>query len=67
MVGMRSYNKKIFPLYKSFASEGGGGVEKSIDKRQNMLKSGAFVFPVLIAVVLIGLGWWKLRWHYSKI
>ena len=56
----KTYNKKIFPLYKSYASDSVQGVEKSIDGRQNMLKTGAFVFPVLIAVALIVAGAYKL-------
>lgn len=56
----KTYNKKIFPLYKSYASDSVQGVEKSIDGRQNMLKTGAFVFPVIIAIALIVAGAWKL-------
>lgn len=56
----KTYNKKIFPLYKSYASDSVQGIEKSIDGRQNLLKSGAFFIPVVVAVVLISLGWWKL-------
>lgn len=56
----KTYNKKIFPLYKSYATDSVQGVEKSIDGRQNMLKTGAFVFPVLIAIVLIVAGAMKL-------
>ncbi|MBT9540264.1 zonular occludens toxin domain-containing protein [Thiobacillus sp.] len=48
-----TYNKKIFPLYKSYSSETGGGVEKSLDARQNLFKSTAFFFPVLLAITLI--------------
>lgn len=48
-----TYNKKIFPLYKSYSSETGGGVEKSLDARQNLFKSTAFFFPVILAVCLI--------------
>jgi zona occludens toxin len=51
-----TYDKKIFPLYKSFASDSGGGVEKALDSRQNILKSGAFLIPVLVAITFIAGG-----------
>lgn len=55
----KRYNKAIFPLYKSYSTEG-QGVEKSIDSRQNMLKSSAFFVPLLIAVVLVVGGGYKV-------
>ena len=54
------YNPKIFPLYKSYSSDSGAGVEKAIDSRQNMLKQGAFFVPLLIAAGLIAFGAWHL-------
>lgn len=56
----KNYNPKIFPLYKSYATSTVQGVEKSIDSRQNMLKSAAFFVPLLIAVVLIIGGVYKV-------
>lgn len=61
----RSYNKAIFPLYKSYASETGSGVEKIIDSRQNIFRSGAFLLPVVLAVVFIGGGIWSLFDFFS--
>lgn len=57
---VRKYNPKIFPLYKSYSSATGSGVEKSLDSRQNMLKQGAFIFPLLAAAGLIAAGAWGL-------
>lgn len=57
------YNKAIFPLYKSYASESGAGVEKVVDARQNMLKQGAFFVPLLIAVGMMAYAAWWL-WGY---
>lgn len=54
------YNKKIFPLYKSFASSTGGGAEVAIDKRQNFLLQGSFLFPLAIAAVLMGFAAWYM-------
>lgn len=55
-----TYNKKIFPLYKSYSSATGSGVEKSLDSRQNLFKSTAFFLPVVIAVTCIGVAIWYL-------
>lgn len=61
----KTYNPKIFPLYKSYANESGQGVEKAIDSRQNFLKSGAFLVPLVLAVVLIGAGAWALTAFFN--
>jgi zona occludens toxin len=60
-----TYDKRIFPLYKSYASESGTGVEKVIDDRQNLFKSGTFFIPLILAVVFIGLGIWKVGAFFS--
>lgn len=39
----RNYDKRIFPLYKSYASNG-QGVESSVDKRQNIFTSPSLWF-----------------------
>lgn len=57
---VNKYNPKIFPLYKSYSSDSGAGVEKAIDPRQNMLKQGAFFVPIIIAIALIAFGAWHL-------
>lgn len=56
----RNYDKRIFPLYKSYASDSGTGIEKVVDQRQNVFKSGAFVLPLVVAVLFIGLAVWQL-------
>lgn len=61
----KNYNAKIFPLYKSYATSTVQGVEKSIDSRQNMLKSTAFFVPLLIAVVLIVGGGYKVYGFFN--
>ncbi|MDP2031447.1 MAG: zonular occludens toxin domain-containing protein [Thiobacillus sp.] len=54
------YNKKIFPLYKSFASNTGGGAEVALDKRQNLLMQGSFLIPLVIAAGLMGFAAWYM-------
>jgi zona occludens toxin len=61
----QTYNKKIFPLYKSYANDSGQGAEKVIDSRQNFLKSGAFLVPLVIAVVLIASGTLALKHFFD--
>jgi len=61
----QTYNKKIFPLYKSYANDSGQGTEKVIDSRQNFLKSGAFLIPLVIAVVLIASGTLALKHFFD--
>lgn len=61
----RNYDKAIFPLYKSYASDSGAGIEKVVDGRQNIFKSGVFVVPVVLAVVFLGLGVWGVSSFFS--
>ncbi|WP_368648913.1 zonular occludens toxin domain-containing protein [Castellaniella ginsengisoli] len=49
-----SYDKKIFPLYKSYGVE--GAQEKSIDDRQNIFKGMKIWILILIAVALPAIG-----------
>jgi zona occludens toxin len=46
-----SYDKKIFPLYKSYV--GGKGAEMSADARQSLFKNPYFVYGMGSAVVLL--------------
>ncbi|HBU30451.1 MAG TPA: Zonular occludens toxin [Thiobacillus sp.] len=61
----RNYDKAIFPLYKSYASDSGAGIEKVIDGRQNIFKSGMFVVPVVLAVLFLGGGIWGMTRFFS--
>jgi zona occludens toxin len=58
---IRRYRPEIFPLYKSYAGE--GGVESVVDKRQNVL--GRKLFWVVGGVVLlIGVGGLWFAWRF---
>lgn len=58
---VNKYDKKIFPLYKSY--DGAGGKEKSVDDRQNLFANKWFMFVFAGAVVgLIWAGWWLFSW-----
>lgn len=60
----RGYDKRIFPLYKSYASDSGAGVERVVDGRQNIFKSAGFVMPLVLAVVFIVGGVWWLKGYF---
>ena len=51
---IQKYDKKIFPLYQSYA--GGAGNESAIDSRQNLLLSKKTFFFVILFFCLIGFG-----------
>ena len=60
---VKRYDKRIFPLYKSYA--GGAGKEKAMDKRQNVLNNPRVwivggLMLVLLSVSLYGL-WWFFK------
>lgn len=54
----KSYNQKIFPLYKSYAVD--GAKETSIDDRQNIFKSGKIWVMLAIGLLLPVIGGWYL-------
>lgn len=60
---VKNYDKRIFPLYQSYA--GGQGKEKAIDKRQNVLKNPRVWIIGLATVLLLGVSlygvWWFLK------
>lgn len=51
---VKTYDKAIFPLYKSYAS--GSGNEKAIDKRQNIFTNPRLWVMLLIVLVMFGTG-----------
>jgi zona occludens toxin len=58
---VNKYDKKIFPLYKSY--DGADGKEKSVDDRQNLFANKWFLAVFAVAlVVLIWAGWWLFSW-----
>jgi zona occludens toxin len=60
-VNNNKYDKKIFPLYKSY--EGVGGKEKNVDDRQNLFKNKLFIVVFIAAIVgLIWAGYWFTSW-----
>jgi zona occludens toxin len=61
---VNKYDKKIFPLYKSY--EGVGGKEKIVDDRQNLFKNKAFLAVFIGAIVgLIWAGTWFTSWIHT--
>lgn len=58
---VNKYDKRIFPLYKSY--DGVGGKEKTVDDRQNLFSNKWFLFVFAVALVgLIWAGWWLFSW-----
>jgi zona occludens toxin len=56
-VSNKSYDKRIFPLYKSY--DGVAGKEKTVDGRSNLLNNRWFLGSVIVAFVgLIWGSWW---------
>lgn len=58
---VKSYDKKIFPLYKSY--DGDKGREQVVDDRQNLFKNKWFVASMAIALAgLLFASWWFVGW-----
>ena len=58
---VNKYDKRIFPLYKSY--DGVDGKEKTVDDRQNLFANKWFLFVFACAfVALISAGWWLFSW-----
>lgn len=58
---VNKYDKKIFPLYKSY--DGVDGKEKTVDDRQNLFANKWFLSVFAAAFVgLIWAGWWLFSW-----
>jgi zona occludens toxin len=58
---VKKYDKRIFPLYKSY--DGGQGNEKVVDDRQNLLRNKSFLFVIFLAVAgLLFAGFWFVRY-----
>ncbi|KAF1035011.1 MAG: hypothetical protein GAK35_04245 [Herbaspirillum frisingense] len=51
---VKKYDKRIFPLYKSY--DGGSGKEKSVDDRQNLFRNKWFMSVMVAAVAGLGAG-----------
>lgn len=51
---VKMYDKAIFPLYKSYAA--GAGVEKTIDKRQNIFTNPRLWFMFVLVLVMFATG-----------
>lgn len=61
----RSYDDKLFSLYKSHSLQEEGGaapVEKTIDKRGNIFKS--MIFPLLLVMLVIGFFATRYLWAF---
>lgn len=57
----QKYEKKYFPLYKSY--DGNGGKEAQIDTRQSIFANKLFLIVMACAAIgLIGAGWWFVRY-----
>ena len=56
---VRKYNSEIFPLYKSYAGQGGAGREAVVDKRQNVLARPT-LWVLIAGLVCVGVAglWW---------
>lgn len=59
----KKYDKRIFPLYKSYGSD--GAKEVAIDNRQNIFSGMKALFILAMIVLFIGLGLWKARVFFS--
>jgi zona occludens toxin len=58
---VKKYDKRIFPLYKSY--DGGEGKEKVVDDRQNLFRNKWFLLVMVLALGgLGGSGWWFARY-----
>lgn len=58
---VKKYDKRIFPLYKSY--DAGTGKESVVDARQNLLNNKYFLVVMVIAIFgFIGAGWWFVRY-----
>ncbi|WP_428718299.1 zonular occludens toxin family protein [Undibacterium curvum] len=55
----KKYNPEFFPLYQSYT--GGAGMEKSIDKRQNIFTNKRFWFVTGLFMIIGPLSWWYVR------
>lgn len=64
---VRKYRSEIFPLYKSYAGQGGAGREAVVDKRQNVL-ARPIVWVMVVAGLCLGVGgvWWVWRWFHGS-
>jgi zona occludens toxin len=59
---VKRYDKRIFPLYKSY--DAGSGKEKSVDDRQNLFRNKWFVFVMVAALAGLGAGG---LWFYRYV
>jgi zona occludens toxin len=56
-VSNKKYDKRIFPLYKSY--DGCAGKEKTVDGRGNLLNNRWFLGVILVAIIgLVWGSWW---------
>lgn len=60
-VFVRKYKAEIFPLYKSYAGQGGN--ESTVDKRQNVMMRKSLWFIVLGVILLMAIGVWG-AWYF---
>ena len=63
---VRYYKSEIFPLYKSYAGQGGSGQEATVDKRQNVLTNPMLWVIVVLALCsgVVGV-WWTWRFFHG--
>jgi zona occludens toxin len=57
----KKYNAEIFPLYQSYT--GGQGIEKAIDKRQNLLANQKLWFYAFGVILMMAVGAWG-TWRF---
>jgi len=57
---IQKYDKRIFPLYKSY--DGAQGKESQTDDRQNLFKNKYFICSMVIGIAMFGYG---SKWLYS--
>jgi len=58
---VKKYKPEIFPLYKSYAGQGGN--ESMVDKRQNVMARKSLWFMAVGVVLMVCVGAWGL-WHF---
>lgn len=62
----RRYDKKVFPLYKSYSGgTGSNGHEMTVDARQNVLKSWRFMLVIPAGLLFIGFAIWNTMHFFS--
>ena len=63
--GTGSYDKEIFPLYKSSQATAGSHAELKTNNRDNIWRQPSTIAAIVAPVILIAAGWWALSDLYS--